>query len=313
MKRIVITGIGKQVPSNYQDKMQVNSTDYQEIRVEDEVFKVLDRKTRKRIDRYIQLGILVATKAVEDAGIATYGDCDHKSIIAASTFGSVATMSEEIPTYYEVGQVSPLLIPKVVMNMFAGNLAIQFGTKGVNYTIGTGLNAALDAIIEGVELLEEGRAESVLVCASDSCLGDYGKKLFTAYKSNPLYESANLYIEGSAALVLEPLESAQARGAHIYGEIVNYKDCYKNSDDKTLRFKHLLGCTAIQGDLKVCGYGKQEEETFYIMKSTDNFFGTTHPMLLVNEVLERKSKEVLEDITFYSMNAEGINSMITIK
>lgn len=313
MKRIVISGFGKQVPREYQNQITIDRKEYQEIRVDEECFQAIDRKFRKRLDRYIQLGVLAATEAVTKSGFGTSGDNDHKSIIAASAFGSVSTIAQDVPAFCESGQISPLFIPKVVMNMFAGNLAIVFGVKGVNYTMGTGFNASLDAIIDGVELLEEGRAESVLVVASESCLGEYGKQLFHAYKNNSFYENADLYVEGSGALVLETLESAQKRNAVIYGEIIGYEDFFQKGDDKTARLFRLAGGKQVQGNAMVCGYGSILGDTFQILDSSDNYFGASHPMLYVIEALEKMAQGKRKEVSVYAMNSDGGNSFVSIQ
>lgn len=312
MKRIVISGIGVQVPEGYQEKIQNKGEGYLEIPMGDEVFQVIDRKTRKRIDRYIQLGMIASTKALTESGVLLDEDEAHKGIIAASTFGSVTTITEDVQTYCDTGHISPLFIPKVVMNMFAGNLAIAFGVKGVNYTIGSGFNSSMDALVDALELLEEGRTNSVLVCAAESCLGPYGKKLFQGYKKNEFYEDASCYVEGACAVVLEPLESALERNAHIYAEVTGYDSIYKKGNQKEERLSKLLEGKKILGAANACGYGVAGSEDFQVLESSDNYFGATHPMIYVNDVVQKMENHELKEATIYSMNPEGVNTMVSI-
>ncbi|SES71752.1 beta-ketoacyl synthase N-terminal-like domain-containing protein [[Clostridium] polysaccharolyticum] len=313
MERIVISGIGIQVPEGYKDAMGADSKEYQEIRLSEEGFQMMDRKSRKRLDRYIQNGMLSAAIAVNLSGIDLSEDADHIGIIAASSFGSVTTINEDVTSYIETGHISPLFIPKVVMNMFAGNLAIQFGVKGVNYTIGTGFNAAMDALIEGVELLQEKRAKAVIVCAAESAIGKYGKKLFQSYKADPFYEASSVYVEGSGAFVLETYENAIARNAHIYAEIAGYDTFFQKSIQKESRLSRLAGGKQIDGKAKVCGLGYDRGDAFCILESSDNCFGASHPAIYVKEAIDRIEQEEFSSITVYSMNAEGNNSQITLK
>lgn len=312
MERIVISGIGIQVPEDYKDAMEPNAKKYQEIRLSEEGFQAIDRKSRKRLDRYIQNGMLSAAMAVNLSGIDFSEDADHIGIIAASTFGSVSTVNEDVTSYVETGHISPLFIPKVVMNMFAGNLAIQFGVKGVNYTIGTGFNAAMDALIEGTELLQEGRVKAVIVCAAESAIGEYGKKLFQAYKGNDFYETSSVYVEGSGAFVLETYEHAIARKAHIYAEITGYDTFFQKGIQKESRLSRLAGGKQIAGNAQVCGFGYENGDAFCILESSDNYFGASHPAIYVKEAIDKIEQGEFSSITVYSMNAEGNNSMITL-
>ena len=191
--------------------------------------KYLGSKGLRNLDRTTLLALVAAKLAIEDAHLDINDTNAHDiGVVLGSTMGSVHSISSfdieclrEGPRY-----VNPALFPNTVINAPASRIAIRFGIRGLNSTIGTGFTASLDAIEYAVDMLLSGRLKAVLVGGVEElCIetfsGFYGLHLLNGtngiHASRRLTngtEKASFLGEGSGVLVLELANGAKDRGAY---------------------------------------------------------------------------------------------------
>ena len=196
--------------------------------------KYLGLKGLRNLDRTTLLSLVAAKLAIEDAHLEiTEKNTHDMGVVLGSTMGSVHSISSFDLTSLREGPryVNPALFPNTVINSPASQVAIRFGIKGLCSTIGTGFTASLDALEYSTDMLQLGRVNTVLVGGVEElCI-----ETFTAFSSLGLLISSNQDIstapdhlrrkrvflgEGAGMLVLETEESAIARSAPIYGEVL---------------------------------------------------------------------------------------------
>jgi 3-oxoacyl-[acyl-carrier-protein] synthase II len=194
-------------------------------------------KEVRRVDRATQLGFAAAADALADAGdVAT--DPARCGVIAGGGVGGLETTSEQIKILNEKGalRVSPFLVPMMMVNAAAGTIGIELGWTGPNLCVATACAAGSNAIGEGARLIRDGSADVVLAGGTEAAITPIALSAFgrmgalsgrhhdPTHASRPFDADRDGFVlgEGAAFLVLETLEHAIARGAHIYGEIAGY-------------------------------------------------------------------------------------------
>lgn len=199
-------------------------------------------KEARRIDRAAQLGVAAAgnavTSAFGDGGPAASG-CDpgRVGVVAGTGIGGLRTLEEQIGVYHEKGptRVSPLLVPMMMANATAGLIGIEWGLTGPNFCVATACAAGANSIGEAARLVREGACD-VVVAGGTECamtpvalaafwrMGALSSNPDPAIASRPFDAERDGFVmgEGAAFLVLEEAESARARGATIWGEILGY-------------------------------------------------------------------------------------------
>jgi len=198
----------------------------------------LGSKGLRTLDRSTKLVNSAAKLALDDAGVVISEDNTHSiGVAVGSTLGSVYSISEfdkdalkEGPQY-----VNPALFPNTVINSPASQVSIKFNIKGLNATISTGFSASLDAVKYAVDFLREGRVKMVLAAGVEELcvqtfLGFYKTGFLAGTKDGspeiccPFDKRRNGIILGEAGcvVIIEDLESALGRGAHIYAEVSGY-------------------------------------------------------------------------------------------
>ncbi len=198
----------------------------------------LGAKGLRNLDRTTLLALVAAKLALEDAGMPPeQARVARVGVVLGSTMGSVHSISEfdkeglrEGPRY-----VNPAQFPNTVINSPASQVAIRFGLRGLNATISTGFTAGLDAMGYALDMLKLGRASSLLVGGVEELclqtfLGFYklGMLMTSVNGSMPHLgpyrseEAGTLLGEGAAFFLVETREAAQARGATIYGQALDY-------------------------------------------------------------------------------------------
>jgi 3-oxoacyl-[acyl-carrier-protein] synthase II len=199
----------------------------------------MDRKEIKRMDRFTQFAIAAARQAVEDAGLELENeDLEQIGVVIGSGVGGIETLCEQHGILLNRGpnRVSPLLIPMMISNMAAGQIAICLGPKGPNITVVTACASGTNAVGEAYRILQQGEAEVVLSGGAEApivpiALGGFcAMKAMSTRNDEPQRASRpfdmnrdGLVIgEGAGILVLETLAHASARGARIYGEVAGY-------------------------------------------------------------------------------------------
>ena len=259
LKRVVVTGLGAVTPlgNNLQDywKGLINgrsgigpitlfdaSKHVCQIGGEVKGFDphdYLDRKEAKRIDRFAQFAIAASQQALTDAQFVINDlNAEEVGVIIGTGVGGLKVLEDQHEILMTKGatRCSPFMIPMMIANMAAGLTAIHTGARGPNTCPVTACAAGSNAIGDAFRLLQRGYAKAMLCGGTEAAItplsyGGFGsaKALSTrnhepARASRPFDRDRDGFVmgEGSGILLLEDLESAQGRGAKIYGEIVGY-------------------------------------------------------------------------------------------
>ncbi|BAK71580.1 beta-ketoacyl-ACP synthase II [Aliarcobacter butzleri] len=206
---------------------------------------VMDKKEVKKADRFIQLGIKAALEAMIDSGYVTQEDkkvdssiADRFGIISGSGIGGLSTIEKNSVTCENRGpkKISPFFIPSSLANMLSGFISIEHNLKGPSLGHVTACAASTHALNDAVKTIVLGGADRILVVGAESAVCGAGVGGFAAMKAlstrndNPKKSSRPFDIdrdgfvmgEGAGALVVETLESALARNAKIYCEIIGF-------------------------------------------------------------------------------------------
>ena len=257
MKRVVVTGIGminalgldkessfKAICEGKTGVKEITSFDVSEfpVKIAAEITdfdpnSILDGKEVKKVDRFIQLGIKASNEAMADANFKEFNA--HKfGVSSAAGIGGLPNIEKNSITYFEKGvkRISPFFIPSALVNMLGGIVSINHGLKGPNLSSVTACAASTHAISQAAKCIMIGQATNMLVIGAESTICGVGIGGFAAMKalstrndepskaSRPFDANRDGFVmgEGAGALVLEEYESAVARGAKIYAEVVGF-------------------------------------------------------------------------------------------
>ena len=258
MKRVVVTGIGM-ITSLGLDKQssfenicngktgvdKISLFDASEFPVQiaaevkgfDPSSIIEDGKEIKKMDRFIQLGLKATGEAIEDAKFSSF-DSDEFGVSSASGIGGLPNIEINANTCLQRGprRISPFFIPSALVNMLGGFVSIYYKLKGPNLSSVTACAASAHAIMDAARVIMIGEAKKMLAVGAEAAVCPVGIGGFAAMKalcarnddpahaSRPFDAERNGFVmgEGAAALVLEELQDAKARGAKIYGELVGF-------------------------------------------------------------------------------------------
>ncbi|PLY09566.1 MAG: beta-ketoacyl-ACP synthase II [Arcobacter sp.] len=206
---------------------------------------VMDKKEVKKADRFIQLGIKAAKEAMIDSGFVSDGSnkvddsiSNRFGVISASGIGGLSTIESNSRTLELKGprRISPFFIPSSLVNMLSGFISIEHGLKGPSLSHVTACAASTHALADAVKTIALGGADNILVVGAESAICGAGIGGFAAMKalstrnddpqtsSRPFDKDRDGFVmgEGAGALVVETLDSALARGAKIYAEVIGF-------------------------------------------------------------------------------------------
>jgi 3-oxoacyl-[acyl-carrier-protein] synthase II len=199
---------------------------------------VMAPKEVKKADRFIHLGLKAAQEAMADANIPEDTDMERFGISAGSGIGGLPSIEKNSIILEHRGprRISPFFIPGALVNMLGGFVSIEHGTKGPNLSSVTACAAGTHAISEACKTIICNGAEKMLVVSAECAITGVGIGGFAAMKalstnnenpksaSRPFDAGRDGFVmgEGAAALVLEEYDSAVARGARIYGEVIGF-------------------------------------------------------------------------------------------
>jgi 3-oxoacyl-[acyl-carrier-protein] synthase II len=222
------------------DPSRLNSQMAGEVRGFD-VTHILDRKDARRIDRYIQFGLVAARQAMDQAGMPGRlegEEAERTGVILGTGLGGVGTIIEAVTTSVTRGpdRISPFFIPYGIPNVGAGQIAISFGMTGPNFTTVSACATGGHAIGEAWETIRRGDAEVMIAGGSEAGIYEVLVGGFAAMRalsqrnddpegaSRPFDQGRDGFVigEGAGALVLEALDHADARGAEPLAELVGY-------------------------------------------------------------------------------------------
>jgi 3-oxoacyl-[acyl-carrier-protein] synthase II len=187
-------------------------------------------KDARRTDRFAQFAVAAAALALDEAGPVA-ADPDRSGVLVATGVGGLTTLEEQIVVRHEKGakRVSPFLVPMMMGNAAAAAVSMRFGWRGPCEAIVTACAASTHAIGYAARLVASGVCDAALAGGSEAAITETGVAGFanmTALSptgvSRPFDVARDGFVmsEGAGVLVLEELEAARARGAHVYGEVV---------------------------------------------------------------------------------------------
>jgi 3-oxoacyl-[acyl-carrier-protein] synthase II len=202
----------------------------------------IGKKDMKKMSRFIQFGMKAADEALKMAKLDNVEDEEmlkRIGVMLGSGIGGLEDIENATQTLLEKGpkRISPFYIPSILINMFSGQVSIKYGFKGPNSAVVTACATATHAIGDAFKILQRGDADIMLAGGAESPITRTSVAGFAAAKaltsdfndnpesaSRPFDKARSGFVmgEGAAVMVLETLESAQARGANIIAEIVGY-------------------------------------------------------------------------------------------
>jgi len=199
----------------------------------------ISKKESRHMDRFAQFALAAAMMAVKDSGLDFEKvDKERAGAVMGCGIGGVITFEEqkEVLMAKGSGRITPFFVPMLISNMAAAHLSITFGLQGSSLTIATACASATNAIGEALRIIQRGEADVVLCGGTEAPItslafaGFCAAKTMSTEKENPEQasrpfdkrRSGFVMGEGAGVLVLESLEHAEARGAHIYAELAGY-------------------------------------------------------------------------------------------
>lgn len=197
----------------------------------------MDRKEARKMDRFAQLAIAASEGAVTDAGINKDNvNPDRVGVIFASGIGGLTTFQEEVINFTQgdgTPRFNPFFIPKMILDIAAGQISMRFGFRGPNYAVVSACASSTNGIIDAFDNIRLGKADIIVTGGSEAVVSEAGVGGFNAMKalsernddpktaSRPYDKDRDGFVMGEAAgcLILEEYEHAIKRGAKIYCEI----------------------------------------------------------------------------------------------
>ena len=259
-KRVVVTGmaaltpIGLNIDEFWKGMMEGKSgcatiTSFDTSRVETKFAcelkgydptKYMDKKTVRRLDKFSQYALSVAKDVLSDAGInpdeLSEDEKNNIGVIFGSGIGGIQTFfSQSVISYTEgANRISPFFIPMIIPDIAAGQISIQYGFRGPNYCAVSACATANNCIIDSYLMIQNGMANAMLCGGGEASVCEIGIGGFNAARalstrndspetaSRPFDKTRDGFVmgEGAGMLYLEDLESAKARGARIYAELI---------------------------------------------------------------------------------------------
>ena len=258
MRRVVVTGMGAITPmglnvKEYFDNIKAgnhgfttiskfDSSEYKaHVAAEVKGFvakEYMDFKAAKRMEPFSQYAVAAAKEAMEQAGLDMSKEDPYRvGCSIGSGIGSLQVVEKEYTKLVEKGpnRVNPLMVPMMISNMAAGNVSIAYGLKGKSLNVVTACATGTHSIGEAYRSIQTGDADVMLAGGTESCICPIGVAGFAALTalsgseypercSIPFDKDRDGFVmgEGAGVVILEDLEHAKARGAHILAEVVGY-------------------------------------------------------------------------------------------
>lgn len=338
LKRVVVTGLGavtplgNTIPDFWNSIINGKSGASPITRFDTTLFKTkfacqvkdfdpnqhFDRKEARKMDIYAQLAMVAAKEAIEHSGLDLEAiDKNEVGVIFSAGIGGITTFEQEVAFYYQNQQngpkFNPFFIPKMISDIAAGLISMQYGFRGPNYSTASACASSTHALIDAFTHIRLGKANIIVCGGAESAITPGGVGGFNALTalstrndspetaSRPFSNSRDGFVmgEGAGCLIFEELEHALARGANILCEVVGggmSADAYH----LTATHPEGLGATLVM-NRALKDAGLKPEDIDYI-----NVHGTATP---VGDVSESKAiKEVFGDHA-YKLNISSTKSM----
>ena len=338
LKRVVVTGLGAVTPvgntpeETWKNLLEGKSGAAPITHFDTTLFKTkfacevkdlnlndyIDRKEARKMDRYCQLAMVSAAQGIKDAGLdLEKEDLNRIGVVFGVGIGGIKTFQDEV-VYYgqheEQGpKFNPFFIPKMIADIASGQISIQYGFHGPNYTTTSACASSSNALADAFNLIRLGKANIIVSGGAEAAICETGVGGFNAmhalstrnddpeHASRPFSASRDGFVmgEGAGCLVLEELEHAKARGAKIYAEMVGEG---ASADAHHITASHPEGLGAklvMQRALEDAGL--KPEDIDYI-----NVHGTSTP---VGDISEAKAIKDVFGEHAYKLNISSTKSM----
>ncbi|RAJ04025.1 3-oxoacyl-[acyl-carrier-protein] synthase II [Chitinophaga skermanii] len=277
----------------------------------------MDKKDARKMDPFTQTAVIASDQAVADAKIDRNSiDVDRVGVIWGTGVGGMINFCNELKEFYQgdgTPRFSPFLIPRLILDIAAGYISIRNGFRGPNFSVVSACASATNAIIDAMYHIRWGKADMIVTGGSENiinaaCVGGFNAMKALSERnddpktaSRPFDADRDGFVmgEGAGALIVESLEHAQARGAHIYAELVGGG---ATADAHHLTAPHPEGLGAknvMTQALKDAGM--EAHEIDYI-----NVHGTSTPL---GDVAEVKAIQQVFGEAAYKMNISSTKSM----
>jgi 3-oxoacyl-[acyl-carrier-protein] synthase II len=258
LKRVVVTGLGAITPigntvSEYWEGLingksgaapiqQYDASKFKtQFACEIKNFNVedhIDRKEARKLDQFSQYAMVSAKEAMADSGLMESNpNVDRIGVIWGSGIGGLKTFQDEAQNFFGgdgTPRFNPFFIPKMIADIAAGHISIEYGLRGPNYVTVSACASSTNAIIDAFNLIRLGKADAIVTGGSEAAVNEMGMGGFNALKAlstrNDSPETASrpfdldrdgfVLGEGGGALILEEYEHAKKRGANIYAEVL---------------------------------------------------------------------------------------------
>jgi 3-oxoacyl-[acyl-carrier-protein] synthase II len=201
--------------------------------------KNLDKPSLRHTDRYTQLAVVAADEAIADAGLVIAPErAARVGVLLGVALGGLASLEHHHRLLLEKGpdRMNPFMVPMMLGNTAPGLLGLRYGARGPNYTLTTACASGAHAIGESLELVRRGVCDAVVTGGVEAVLTELCVSGFCAMRalstrngeparaSRPFAKGRDGFViaEGAGILIVEELEHARARGAHVYAEIAGF-------------------------------------------------------------------------------------------
>lgn len=258
-RRVVVTGLGAITPLGQNkdrlwtslcdgksgiSKITAFDTTGHEVLIAGEIkdfdpAKWFDKKQERRLDRFTQFALAASILAVEDSGIDFDKiDRNKAGTIIGTGIGGILEIEAQHKVLLQKGpsRVSPFMIPKLMANAAPGHIAIKFGIHAANFSVITACASGAHAIVEAVRVIQQGEADVMIAGGTEATISPLCVSAFNNMKalsrrndspqsaSKPFDRDRDGFVisEGAGIIILEELEAAKKRDAHIYAEILGF-------------------------------------------------------------------------------------------
>jgi 3-oxoacyl-[acyl-carrier-protein] synthase II len=337
MKRVVVTGLGAITPigntlAAFHEGLREGRSGVAPITLFDATqFKTrfaaevkdfvpeqfIDKREVRRMDRFSQFALTVADEALKNSGLdVEQVDKTRVGVIWASGIGGLATLEKEVEDHVlgsGVPRHNPFLIPKMIADIAAGLISMQYGFMGINYATVSACASSSHALMNAFDYIRMGRADIIVTGGSEAtitktAIGGFGSMKALSERndspetaSRPFDKDRDGFVlgEGGGALILEEYEHARRRGAHIWAEVVG---AAATADAYHLTAPHPEGLGVINVmNLALQDAGLNPEQVDYI-----NVHGTSTPL---GDVAELKAIRQVFGEHAYRLNISSTKSM----
>ncbi len=306
----VVAGVSGAAPITHFDASKFKTTFACEVK-NFNVTDFIDRKEARKMDPYCQFALAAAQMAVEDSELDVENtDLNRVGVVLGVGIGGMHTFEEEVGNYALTNEeqgprFNPFFVPKMISDIAAGHISIKYGFHGPNYITSSACASSTHAIADAFNLIRLGKANVMVTGGAEAAIYPAGVGGFNAMHalstrndeperaSRPFSASRDGFImaEGSAILVLEELEHAKARGAHIYAEVAGTG---MSADAHHITASHPEGLGAklvMQNALEDAGM-KPEEIDYINVHGTSTHVGDISEVKAIKDVFGQHAYEL---------------------